>query len=113
MKTWLVAILCCFTMAATLAYAQGADEGYQTARIVSFEKLAGNVQHPENDDQYKMALKIGDTVYLCKASAPYRTFMDWTINKELPARVSGKTLTVKNFDSQLVDLKIDKVKRGK
>ena len=112
MRIRLAAILCFVAMAATFVYAQNAD-GFQMARVVSFEKLAASVQHPENSDRYKMSLRLGDTLYLCQASGPVKTFMDWTINKELPARVTDKTMQVKNFDGELIELKIDKTKRPK
>ena len=46
MKKCLVA-LWWITMAVLLAYGQSADEGYQPARVVSFEKLAADARHPE------------------------------------------------------------------
>jgi hypothetical protein len=66
MKTLVVAILCCITMAGMLAYAQSADEGYQTATVVSIEKLAADAQHMEKGDQYKISMSMGGMVYLCK-----------------------------------------------
>jgi hypothetical protein len=35
---------------AILAFAQTADEGYQMAKVVSFEKVAANAQHPKSAD---------------------------------------------------------------
>src|SRR4051812_28848138 len=111
MKVRLVAMACCIAIMGAFAYAQG--DGFQMARVVSFEKLAASVQHPENSDRYKMSLRLGDTLYLCQARGPVKTFMDWTINKELPAKVNEKTMQVKNFDGELIELKIDKTKRPK
>jgi hypothetical protein len=113
MKIRSITVLCCVAMMTTLAFAQNAEEGFQPARIVSFEKLAASEQHPENSDRYKMSMRLGDTLYLCQASGPIKTFMDWTINKELPAKVNGKSMLVKNFDGQLIELKIDKTKKPK
>jgi hypothetical protein len=108
-----IALLCCLALIATLIYAQNADSGFQMARVVSFEKLVASEQHPENSDHYKMTMRLADVLYFCQASGPIKTFMDWTINKELPARVDGKLMQVKNFDGQLIELRIDKAKKPK
>jgi hypothetical protein len=114
MKTLLIALLCCITMAAALTYAQSADEGYQMARVVSFEKLAANAQHPEYSDRYRIAMRLGDTIYIGHASGPVATFLDWYEGKEYPAKLDnkGKVLLVKGPNGQ-VELNIDKTKRPK
>jgi hypothetical protein len=106
MKTCLVALSCCITMAAMLAYAQSADEGYQMARVVAFERVAANAQHMAGSDEYKISMRLGNTVYACRASAPAATFIDWTTGKEFPAKLNGKVLQVKNPDGQIVELNI-------
>jgi hypothetical protein len=110
MKRFVVAILCCITMAAMLAYAQSGDDGYQTAAVVSIEKLAADAQHMEKGDQYKISMSMGGALYLCKVSAPAATFMDWTSGKEFPAKENGKVLLVKNKNGQIVELNIAKKK---
>ena len=112
MKTRVFAVMVCVAVMAAVAYSQG-DEGFQPAKIVSFEKLAASMQHPENNDRYKMAMRWGDTLYLCQTSGPVKNFMDWTINKELPARVNGKVMQVKNFDGQMLELAITGKKKPK
>jgi hypothetical protein len=104
MKTWLLALLC-VTMAAMLAYAQGADEGYETAKVVSIDKVPADAQHPENADRYKISMRLGNTIYSCHANAPVATFLDWSPGKEFPARLDGKVLQVKGPHGQ-VDLNI-------
>jgi len=106
MRTCLVALLCCITMAVMLAYAQIADEGYQMGRVVSIEKLAANAQHPEDADRYKISMRLGDTLYLCHASAPAAVFIDWSPGKDFPAKLNGKVLLVKNPNGQVVELNI-------
>lgn len=106
MKTRLLALSCCITLAAMLAYAQGADEGYQMARVVAFERVAADAQHMEGSDRYKISMRLGDTVYACHASANAAVFMDWTTGKEFPAKLNGKVLLVKNPDGQIVELNI-------
>ncbi len=96
-------------MAAMLAYAQSADEGYQMARVVAFERVAANAQHMAGSDAYKISMRLGDTVYACRVNAPAATFIDWTTGKEFPAKVNvpnGKVLLVKNPDGQVVELNI-------
>ncbi|HLW87475.1 MAG TPA: hypothetical protein VKR57_03215 [Terriglobales bacterium] len=110
MRTCVVAVLCCITMTAMLCYAQGADEGYQTATVVSIEKLAADAQHMEKGDQFKISMNMGGALYLCKVSAPAATFMDWTSGKEFPAKENGKVLLVKNKNGQMVELNIAKKK---
>lgn len=113
MKRALV-VLGCLVLAAVLVYAQS-DEGFQTAKVIAFEKVANSVQHPENADSYKMSLRIGDTVYNCKGNGPVAMFNDWTTGKEVPAKVnaSAKTIQVKNFDGQMIELRIAGTKKAK
>jgi hypothetical protein len=106
MKTGLVALSCCITMAAMLAYGQSADEGYQMARVVAFERVAANARHMGESDHYKIAMRLGDTVYACHASAPAAVFIDWTAGKEFPAKLNGKVLLVKSPNGQVVELNI-------
>jgi len=111
MKNYVVATLCCVvTMAAMLAYAQSGDEGYQTATVVSIEKLAADAQHMEKGDQFKISMSMAGALYLCKVSAPSAVFMDWTSGKEFPAKEDGKILRVKNKNGQMVELNISKKK---
>ncbi len=105
MKILSVALFC-VTVAAVLACAQSAEEGYQTATVVSIEKLAANAQHPENGDRYKISMQLGDTLYLCQVSGSTSILMDWTRGKELSAKVNGKVLLVKTPNGQTVDLNI-------
>jgi len=106
MKAWLVAVSCCITMAAMLAYGQSTDEGYQTAKVVAYERLAANAQHMEDSGGYKISMRLGNTVYACRASGPAEAFVDWTAGKEFPAKVNAKVLLVKNPNGQVVELNI-------
>jgi hypothetical protein len=106
MKKCLVALSCCIALAAMLAFAQGADEGYRMARVVAFERVAASAQHMENSEQYKMSIRLGDWVYNCRASAPAAVFLDWTAGKEFSTKLNGKVLLVKNPDGQVVELNI-------
>jgi hypothetical protein len=110
MKRCLLALSCCIAMVGLLAYAQNADEGYQTATVISIEKLAADAQHMEKGDQFKISLSMGGMIYLCKVSAPSATFMEWTSGKEFPAKENGKVLQVKNRNGQIVELNIAKKK---
>jgi hypothetical protein len=111
MKRFAIAMFCCITLAAALAYAQGGDEGFQTATVVSIEKLAADAQHMEKGDQFKISMSMGGALYMCKVSAPAAQFMDWTRGKEFPARENDKALLVKNRNGQIVELNIAKKKR--
>ena len=84
----------------------GADEGYQMARIVSIERVAANAQHMEDKDNYKISMRMGETLYVCHASGPAAMFMDWTNGKEFPAKLNGKILQVKSPNGQFVELNI-------
>jgi hypothetical protein len=106
MKKSLVALSCSVTMAATLAFAQGADEGYQMARVVSIEKGAADAQHMTGSDLYKISMRLGDTVYNCHASASPAVFIDWSTGKEFFAKLNGKTMLVKGPNGQIVELNI-------
>lgn len=106
MKTRLVVLSCCITMAAMLANAQSADEGYQTARVLAIEKLAANAQHMEDSGGYKISMRLGDTVYVCRSGGPAAAFIDWAPGKEFPAKLNGKVLLVKNPNGQVLELNI-------
>ncbi len=103
MKIRWVALSCCFAVVAILAFAQTADEGYQMAKVVSFEKVAANAQHPENAGQYKIYLRLGNIVYSCRASGPIADFMGWSQGKEFPAQLNekGKTILVKGPNAEV------------
>ena len=106
MKTRLIALSCCVAMAAMLAYSQSGDEGYQMARVVSFEKLAANAQHPEDSDRYKISMRLDNTIYSCHASGPAAAFVDWSPGKEFPTKLNGKMLLVKSPNGEVVELNI-------
>lgn len=106
MKTSLVALMCFITMAAMLACAQTADEGYQPARVVSIERIAADAQHMGDSDRYKISMRLGDVVYNCHATAPAAVFIDWSPGKEFPTKLNGKILSVKSPNGQIVDLNI-------
>ena len=112
MKKATVLFLCLITVATLLAVAQ---DDFQTARVVAFERVPGDVQHPEKSDSYKMSMRIGDIIYNCKANAPVAVFNDWTVGKEFPARVNekAKVMQVKNFDGNIIDLTITGKKHPK
>jgi len=93
MKTCWV-LLVCIVIAATVANGQGAGEGLQTAKVVSIDHIPADARHPEKADQYKVAMRLGDAVYLCQSSAPPSAFLDWSPNKEFPAKLDGKVLLV-------------------
>jgi len=101
-----VVLLCFMAMAVMLAYTQGADEGFQMARVVAFDRVAANAQHMENSDNYKISMNLGGTVYSCRGSGPASTFIDWSPGKEFPAKLNGKTLLVKSPNGQVVELNI-------
>ncbi len=114
MKRRLVVVwLCCLTMGAMLAYGQAADNGFQPARIVAFERVPADAQHMENGDQYKASMRMGDTVYACRGSGSAAAFMDWHMGKEFPARIDGKTMQVKSPNGEVVQLTITGKKAAK
>ena len=106
MKTFLVALSCCIAMFAMLAYAQDSDEGYQMARVVSFERFPADAQHMENADRYKISMQLGNVIYNCHATAPAADFIDWSTGKEFPAKLNGKVLLVKNPNGHLLEMNI-------
>jgi len=105
-KTRLIALSCCITLAAMFANAQSADEGYQPATVVAFEKIASDAQHMETSGGYKISMRLGNTIYNCRTGGPASAFIDWSTGKEFPARVNGKVLQVKNPDGQVLELTI-------
>lgn len=108
MKTRFVVLSCCIALAAVLAQAQGGDDGFQMARVMSIEKLATNAQHMSDEINYKILMRLGDTIYECRTSAQAATFIDWSPGKQFPVKIDGKTLLAKNFDGQIVQMNIKK-----
>jgi len=106
MKTRSIALACCISIAAVLAYAQ--DEGFQTAQVVSFEKVGQNEQHPESADRYKIAMRMNGAVYVCKAEGPITDFMGWSPGKQFPAKLDEKekTMLVKSPSGNTVQLNV-------
>lgn len=100
MKISLVAVVC-LMVAAALAYGQAADEGFQPASVISIDKVPADAQHPERADQYKVAMRMGSTVYLCQSTAPPAAFLDWSPNKEFPTKLDGKMLLVNGPHGQV------------
>jgi len=88
----------CIVMVVVMVWGQGMDEGYQPARVVSFEKQALDARHPETSGGYKISMRMGNTLYVCHASGPASTFVDWSNGKEFPAKLEGKVLLVKGPD---------------
>lgn len=112
MKLFLVVLSCLVLFTAAVAQS---DADFQPAKVVAFERVAADPQHPENADSYKISMRLGDTIYNCRANEPVTVFNDWTVNKEFPARVTpnGKILQVKNADGRTIELKIVGKKRPK
>ncbi len=99
-------VLFCFALSIA-AFAQDAD-GFTPAKVVAIERAANSEKHPEKGDNYKISMRLGDTIYNCAANAPVQTFMDWTTTKSFPAKLSadGKTLQVKVTSGEVVNMKV-------
>lgn len=112
MKLILVVLSCLALIAGAVAQS---DADFQPAKVVAFERVAADAQHPEKADSYKISMRLGDTIYNCHANAPVTVFNDWSVNKEFPARVSanGKVLQVKNTDGQIIEMNVTGKKRPK
>ena len=113
MKKFSITVLACLALLAAIAHAQGAEDGFQTAQVVSIERVAADARHPENADQYKIAMGMGSTIYMGHASGSPAIFIDWSPNKEFPARLNGKVMQVKSPSGQMVDLNITGKKTAK
>jgi len=100
MKKIAFALLCCLAICTLLAYAQ------TTATVVSIDKQSADARHPEKGDQYKIAMRMGNTVYMCHGSGPAANFLDWSPGKEFPATLIDKVLQVTGPNGQVVDLNI-------
>ena len=110
MKFFLVVLSCLVLITAAIA-----QDDFQPAKVVAFERIAADAQHPEKADSYKISMRLGDTIYNCHANAPVTVFNDWTVNKEFPAKLSanGKVLQVKNTDGQIIEMNVVGKKRPK
>jgi hypothetical protein len=107
------AFLVIFSLCLAAAFALAQDDGFQPAKVVAFERVANDAQHPEKQDNYKISMRVGDTIYNCHANAPVEVFNDWTIGKEFPTKVNDKKLLVKNVDGQIIEMNIVGKKKPK
>ena len=108
MKTRLIVISCSIALAAVLAHAQGADDGFQMARVMSIEKLAENAQHMSDEINYKILMRLGDTIYECRTSAQAATFIDWSRRKTVSGQDRRQDSLAKNPNGQIVQMNIKK-----
>jgi hypothetical protein len=92
-------------MATLVAAAQTTDDGFQMAQVVSIDRVSADARHPENADQYKISMRLGDAIYTCHATGSPAIFLDWSPNKEFPAKLTGKVMQVKGPQG-LVDLNV-------
>ena len=102
MKRSSMILLCCLLLCALLANAQFGDK----ATVVSVDKQSADARHPEKGDQYKIAMRMGNTIYMCHASGPASNFLDWSPGKEFPARLNDKVMQVTGPNGTVVDLNI-------
>ena len=105
MKTRLIALSCLLITATVVAIAQNADDGFQMATVVSIDRVSADARHPENADQYKISMRLGDIIYSCHATGSPAIFLHWSPNKEFPAKLIDKVLQVKGPNGQ-VDLNV-------
>ena len=95
-----------FLITATLvATAQTTDDGFQMAKVVSIDRVPADARHPENADQYKISMLLSGTIYTCHATGSPAIFLDWSPNKEFPAKLTDKIMQVKGPQG-LVDLNV-------
>ena len=106
MRFWLVALSCLLLTASIFVFAQNDDAGYQMASVVSIDKVPANAQHPENAGRYKIAMRLGDTIYSCHGDGGPAVFIDWSPGKQFPAKLEGKVLMVKGPTGQVVNLNV-------
>ena len=67
------------------------------ARVMSIRK-AGHERPTLSDEiNYKILMRLGDTIYQCRTSAQAATFIDWSPGKQFPVKIDGKTLLAKNL----------------
>ncbi len=108
MKIRSIALACSISLTAMLAAYAQTDAGFQTAQVVSFEKVAQNEQHAESADHYKIAMRMNGAVYICKAEGPITDFMGWAPGKQFPAQLDAKEkiMTVKSPSGNNVQLNV-------
>lgn len=105
LRSTAIALAFCLSLAALFAFAQ---DGFQTAQVVSFEKVAQNEQHAESADHYKIAMRMNGVVYICKAEGPITDFMGWAPGKQFPAQLDAKekVMLVKSPSGNTVQLNV-------
>ncbi len=97
--------------------AQSSD--FQPGKVVSVEKVASDSKSggtdsptPENRQTYTVNIQLNDTVYVCQVDSVQEKELEHYEGKELPVRVNGKTLDVKESGDKVVKLGIVSTKKA-
>lgn len=114
----IVLLVACVALSPLLCNAQASD--YQSGKIIAVEKLpAAHTANTGTDaplsaetDRYDLTIQIGDTLYTCRAKTPAESHMDWVQGKDIQAKVSGKSMSVKRANGKTTKLAIVETKRA-
>lgn len=94
-------------------FAQSCD--FQTATIVDVQTLSpqtspssGGTDAPLTADvnRYNLSVKLGDSVYVCRAKTQGAYDLTWAKGKEVPAKVKGSVMYIKRDSGKVTRLSI-------
>ncbi len=97
--------------------AQSSD--FKPGKVLSIEKVVsdskpGGTDSPtsENRQAYTVNIQLNDTVYVCRVDSVQEKELEHYEGKELPVRVNGKTLDVKELGDKVVKLGVVGTKKA-
>jgi hypothetical protein len=92
---------------------------FQPGKVLSVEKVASDSKEggtdsptPENRQAYTVNIQLNDTVYVCRVDSVQEKELEHYEGKELPVRVNGKTLDVKEPGNKVVKLGVVNTKNA-
>jgi|SRR5882724_5929499 len=118
--SWLsLCLLAIHVCVSASSLAQSSD--FQTGTIIDVETLspqsspnAGGADAPLTQDvnRYNLSIKLGDSVYVCRAKTMGVFDLNWAKGKEVPAKAKGKVMYVKRADGRVTKLSILKTTKA-
>ena len=114
----IVVLVACVVLSSLLCDAQSSD--YQSGKIIAVEKLpsapttntGADAPLSAETDRYNLTIQIGDTLYTCRAKTPADSHLDWVKGKDIQAKVSGKSMSVKRENGKTTKLAIVETKKA-
>jgi hypothetical protein len=112
-------LLAIYVCVSSTSLAQSSD--FQTGTIVDVETLSpqstpnsGGTDAPLTSDvnRYNLSVKLGDSVYVCRAKTMGAFDLTWAKGKEVPAKVKGNVMYIQRANGKVTKLSILKTSKA-